>query len=159
MQKNRIGIPNTTPLPQEEYDFVVERVPRLCVDLAVMNRGEILLSRRAIKPYENLWHLPGGRLLFMESLDQAIRRIATKECGLEVLKGKLLGTVETDDTLVGSDGTERPRHSVSVVYRIEVTGGTLRGDSQSSELKYFSRLPPLEEMHPFHGPFLKERWS
>jgi hypothetical protein len=47
-----------------------------CVDVILENaKGEILLGWRKIPPYQNVWALPGGRILKGETLRNAARRI------------------------------------------------------------------------------------
>jgi ADP-ribose pyrophosphatase YjhB (NUDIX family) len=82
-------------LPKAEYDAIYRRVPRLCVEvvLATRSRG-VLLALRDIPPNVGAWHIPGGTVLFGESLLDAVARVARMELGLEVRAGELLGTIE-----------------------------------------------------------------
>lgn len=155
---SRIGNPIARWLEQDEYDYIYDRVPRLCVDILIVSGEGLLLSKRNIEPYRGLWHLPGGRVWFMEKLEQAVHRVVKSECGLAVELIENLGVTETDDTLT-RDKAEHLRHSVSIVYAARVTGGELQANSQSSSLSFFQRPPPLDEMHPVHGPFLHESWD
>lgn len=82
-------------LPKPEYDAIYSRVPRLCVEvvIATPQRG-VVLTRRDIPPNVGAWHIPGGTVLFAESLLHAVRRVALDELGLEVQVGELLGAIE-----------------------------------------------------------------
>ena len=139
-------------LKQEEYDFIFNRVPRLCVDMVIRNeKGGILLTRRNIEPYKNLWHLPGGMVRFKETIADAANRVAQKEFGATVEVIKNLGACET---MIDDLGPDKPRHSVSVGLEVRITSGTPQITSESSEVGYFTGLP--RKVHPYHKVFIQE---
>jgi 8-oxo-dGTP pyrophosphatase MutT (NUDIX family) len=82
-------------LPQEEFFAIYQRVPRLCVEVVIHEpeRG-VLLTQREIPPNIGAWHIPGGTVLFAESVGAATRRVARDELGLDVSVGDLLGYIE-----------------------------------------------------------------
>ena len=82
-------------LPEEEFHAIYSRVPRLCVEVVIVHaqRG-VLLSLRDIPPNVGAWHIPGGTVLFGESLEAAVQRVARDELGLVVGVGELLGYIE-----------------------------------------------------------------
>ena len=46
------------PLPQEEFDWIFSRVPRLTVELVIASASRgVLLALREFGPYQGLWHL------------------------------------------------------------------------------------------------------
>ena len=47
-------------LPQEKYDEIYSKVPRICVEVVIRNEKGILLTKRAIPSSEGKWHFPGG---------------------------------------------------------------------------------------------------
>ena len=82
-------------LTDKDFNFIYSRAPRICVDLIIKNKqGNVLLTFRKIRPYKNKWHLPGGTVLFRESIDGAIQRIALSELNSSVKVHKLLGYME-----------------------------------------------------------------
>ncbi|MBV8429562.1 MAG: NUDIX domain-containing protein, partial [Solirubrobacterales bacterium] len=82
-------------LPPQEFFAIYRRVPRLCVEVVLVDpaRG-VLLKLRDIPPNVGAWHIPGGTVLFGEALVGAVRRVARDELGLEVKVGELLGYIE-----------------------------------------------------------------
>lgn len=85
------------------------------MDLVIKTKGGVLLSRRSISPYKNLWHMPGGRIRFKETLVQAIDRLAKTEVNLRVKPKKLLGYME----FLRERQNSQPRHTVSLVFLVE----------------------------------------
>lgn len=136
-------------LTNEDYDFIYARVPRLCVDLVIKNKqNETLLSLRDIEPHKGKWHLPGGRVGFEESLESAIQRVAKAEVGVEVTIQKMIGFMEFPDEVQDS----KKRHTVSIVFLVEVDSEGLQGSWQAKKVEFFKTLP--ENIHPTHGQFL-----
>ena len=70
-------------LPYKEFLSIYRKVPRLCVDLVVKNKNGVLLTKRDIKPSKGMWHIPGGTILYDESVKDAIKRVAKEETGLK----------------------------------------------------------------------------
>lgn len=138
-------------LTKEEYDFIYDRVPRLCVDLVIKNEKGILLTWRKIDPQKNTWHLPGGRVRFSESLDKAAKRIAKQETGITIAIDDFLGVMEF--TREVQDG--KIRHSVSIALLVHPITGKLKESWQSSEAQFFLSAP--EAIHKIHWNFLKSK--
>ena len=58
--------------------------PQLAVSAAIFRDGKVLLVRRARSPGKGFYSLPGGRVEFGESLQQALRREVDEETGLRI---------------------------------------------------------------------------
>ncbi len=58
--------------------------PQLAVSAAIFRDGELLLVRRAVDPARGFYSLPGGRVEFGESLEQAVAREVSEETGLAI---------------------------------------------------------------------------
>ena len=82
-------------LPKADFDAIYSRVPRLCVEVILRDaeRG-VVLALRDIPPNVGAWHIPGGTVLYGESLVDAVTRVARMELGLAVVVGELLGYIE-----------------------------------------------------------------
>lgn len=68
--------------------------PVVAVGAIVVQRGMLLMVRRARDPARGLWTVPGGRVEMGEYLDAAVRREVQEETGLEVEVGGLVGIFE-----------------------------------------------------------------
>ena len=78
-------------LSKKAWELVVEKMSIPCVDMIFQHcNGSILFGWRLIKPYNNVWALPGGRMLRGESLVRCASRIGD-EYGLSFKELYLTG--------------------------------------------------------------------
>lgn len=59
-------------------------VPIVGVGAAVFRESEVLLIKRAKPPIQNVWTLPGGRVLENETLLEGARREILEECNINI---------------------------------------------------------------------------
>lgn len=121
-------------LSLETFKSIYSQVPRLCVDVVIKTSEGVLLTLRNNKP-KGFWHIPGGTVLLDESVEQAVVRVAKEELGVKVKVVKFLGIIDfyKNKSIAG--------HPISVAYQVNVIGGKISLDNQSSEAKYF-RISP-----------------
>jgi ADP-ribose pyrophosphatase YjhB (NUDIX family) len=134
-------------LPKAEYDAIFSRVPRLCVEVVIVDaeRG-VLLTLRDIPPSAGAWHIPGGTVLFAEPVVDAVQRVARFELGLDVEVGELLGYIEYPSHY--NAGLDSP---VGLAFRAEPVGGPPSAEQLPDGCVWFSRLPAglYEEQREF----------
>ncbi len=105
--------------------------PILTTDGLILENDKILMSKRAIYPFQGYWVIPGGHVEYGERVEEAIKREMKEELGVSVKIKKLFG--------VYSNPKRDPRyHTASVVYLLEKGKGKIRLNEESSEFKYFS---------------------
>ncbi len=141
----------TGPLPQDEFDWIFSRVPRLTVEVVIASsdRG-VLLALRDFGPCKGLWHLPGGTVRFGEPVVEAVTRVARDELGLTVSVGELLGYIEYPSHY--DNGLDSP---VGLAFRAQPSTADLReGRHLRSECAWFMTLP--ENMHDEQREFLAQ---
>jgi 8-oxo-dGTP pyrophosphatase MutT (NUDIX family) len=103
----------------------VRQVQRVGAYALVEDGGSVLLSRFA--PHvesAGRWMLPGGGVEFGETPEQAVVREVYEETGLRVRVTGLLDVTAATNRFE-RDGHRYDSHGVQVLYRAEVTGGTL----------------------------------
>ena len=134
-------------LPEEEFHAIYRRVPRLCVEVVIVNdeRG-VLLSLRDIPPNVGAWHIPGGTVLFGESLEAAVRRVAGHELGLDVDVGDLLGYIEYPSH--HQNGLDSP---IGLAFHAEPVQATIADVRLPDGIEWFTQLPDglYEEQREF----------
>jgi 8-oxo-dGTP diphosphatase len=112
-------------------DGVVQRV-RPAAYAWCERDGCVLLVRVAPRgPGGGQWTVPGGGLRFGEDPSSGMVREVAEETGLDVVPGELLGVrsavIEPSDTVSG-----HRIHTVGILYRGVVAGGTLRDEAHGS---------------------------
>ena len=121
--------------PECGYHFTNFRNPLPTVDIIIEVQSGIVLIERKNKPYG--WALPGGFVDYGESLEQAARREALEETGLQItLQGQFRSY---------SDPARDPRHhTISTVFIASATGTPRAGDD-AGNIGIFSQqeLPSL----------------
>ncbi|MBI2601206.1 NUDIX domain-containing protein [Candidatus Daviesbacteria bacterium] len=122
-------------LPFKDYKAIYSKVPRLCVDLVIKDSTGLLLTLRDIEPRKGFWHLPGGTVLYGESLESAVERIAKEELGIDVNIQKFLGSIEF------LNNPKIAEHAVSLVYLVKPVTKDIMLNHQASKFDFFKLLP------------------
>lgn len=124
-----------TKLSLDVYNEIYSKVPRLAVELLIKNQDGVLWVKRNISPGRGLWYIPGGTVLLDESIDDALKRVAREELGVEI---EIIKFVKVIDWYKSKNVTGHP---ISLVYEVRIIDGEIKLDNQSSEYKYFKDLP------------------
>lgn len=70
------------------------KIPQVAVGAVVFRNGRVLLVKRKYNPAAGLWAIPGGRVLFGETLKDAAERELFEETSVRVKAGKPIYTFE-----------------------------------------------------------------
>lgn len=70
------------------------RRPQLAASAAIFRDGRLLVVRRAREPGRGRWSLPGGRVEWGETLEQAVTREVAEETGIAITILQLAATRE-----------------------------------------------------------------
>lgn len=101
--------------------------------------GKVILAKRKQDVFEgDRWHLPGGRLMVGERIEDAMKRLAKMKTGLEIrlLTGSLIGD------LVGvydDPARDAREHVIALAYLCGELGGEKQPGYNVSEVKAFDR--------------------
>lgn len=105
--------------PREIFEQILEWsvIPTFDLVLEYGSQGVIIVKRK-IAPYKDMWALPGLRMYKGESINDTITRIANQELGLTIDPNKrtFIGQY------VGKFQTEHQRQDLSTAYYIKLTG-------------------------------------
>jgi len=117
------------------------KTPMLAADALILFDEGIVLIRRENSPYQGYYALPGGFVEVGETVEEAARREAKEETGLDIILLKLVGVYSKPD--------RDPRgHVVSICYLALGRGDLLVGsDARSAEVFDPEDLPPLAFDH------------
>jgi ADP-ribose pyrophosphatase YjhB (NUDIX family) len=86
--------------------------PRLGVGACIVRDGRLLLLRRLRNPEAGCWSIPGGKIDFLEPIEDALRREVAEETGLILGPLRLLCVTDQIDA-------ETPEHWVAPTYLAE----------------------------------------
>lgn len=107
-------------------------VPRVGVGVAVIDDGKILLIKRGREPGRGLWAVPGGKVHRGERLEDAARREAMEETGLDV---------EIGDVIWVGEHIDADHHLVLIDFSARVVGGELHAADDADD----ARWVPIDE--------------
>ena len=128
-------------LPQNIYKEIYASVPTLCVDLLVIYNNRFLLHRRVNEPAKGEWFFPGGRVYKNETLENAVRRKAKEELGIDIdnaeVKFLTVGETMFDDTELGGS-----IHSINITYivKYEKKPEIILDKTQATEFNWFLKV-------------------
>ena len=114
--------------------------PRVGVGVLLTdNQGRVLLTLRKLPPEAGCWSIVGGKVGFLETLEQCAIREAREEVGLKISLRSLLCV--TDHCLPGEH-----QHWVSPAYLGQILSGKARNcePAKTGEVRWFGldQLPP-----------------
>lgn len=125
-------------IPTMEYSKIVSLVPIVCIDVAIVWNGKILLIKRRDEPAANEWWLPGGRLFKNESLEACALRKAKEETGLYCRIGPLLHHQSTIFEEV---------HSVNFCYLLTASDDSVHLDDTCLDYEWIAGYRDV--LHPY----------
>lgn len=114
--------------------------PRVGVGVLLTdNHGRVLLTLRKRPPEAGCWSIVGGKVDFLETLEQCAIREAREEVGVEIILRSLLCV--TDHCLLGEN-----QHWVSPAYLGQILSGEATNcePAKTREVRWFGldQLPP-----------------
>ncbi len=137
-------------LTSKEFKSIYSKVPRICVEVLIQTPKGVLLSLRTLPSWNNMWHLPGGSVLYKETLEQAVNRVSLNEIGVKANIIELLGYIEYP-----SEEKERGfGWSIGIVLLCKTKTTKFKPNKDASEIEFFSKLP--ERMVVEQKKFLKK---
>lgn len=111
--------------------------PKPCISILPIRNGKVLLARRAVEPYKGEYDLIGGFMKIGETLEEAAKREAKEETGLNVEIVKLLGN-HPDRYGKGGDFT------IGVTFIVKIISGKIRAKDDVASLEWVSINNPPE---------------
>jgi ADP-ribose pyrophosphatase YjhB (NUDIX family) len=124
-------------LPEKEWKMILRSMPIPCVDIVVAKDGKVLLGFRTIRPYKNVWALPGGRIRKHEYPHDAVER-NLDEIGISAEMERLIGVFP-----VRFPRDPDKRYDITLCYRYRWRSGEPTITSELRRLDWFphGRLP------------------
>ena len=131
---------------------MIRKRPSITVDAVILKENKIVLIKRRNAPFKEYYALPGGFVDYGEKVEDAVIREVKEETGLKTKIEKLVGVYSAPD--------RDPRgHTITIVYKLNITGGELRSGDDAKEIGLFAlnKLPKLAFDHEeIIGIFIKK---
>lgn len=125
------------PFSPKKFKEIYSKVPRVTVSLVIKIGGGKVLTLRNLPHWKGKWHLPGGTILYDETVRGAINRVAQEELGVKVKFLKLLGWIEYP-----SEKKERGfGRSVDMICLCKCDNSKFRLSDEISGAEIFTKLP------------------
>ena len=125
------------------------RNPLLTVDVIIETGGGIVLIDRKNPPFG--WAIPGGFVDYGETIEDAVRREAKEETGLDIDHVRQFHTY--------SDPKRDPRHHTVTVMFIATAAGTPKAGDDAAKAGIFTRETLPEEIAFDHRQILEDYFS
>ena len=109
--------------------------PTVGVGAIIVKDDKVLLVKRAKMPFAGLWCIPGGKVKFGETLQNAAEREIYEETRLVIKAGEPLYVFETMD----SNTQDIKYHYVVVDLQAEYISGVATAHDDALEVAWFSR--------------------
>lgn len=77
---------------------------------------KVLVIKKSKGPYVGKYDLPGGRIEFGESLEEALKREFLEETGTEVKSSKFFKNAENIFEYINTDGEKKTFHHIGIYY-------------------------------------------
>lgn len=115
--------------------MIGEQAPRpvLAASVACFREGRALIARRGRAPSLGLWSLPGGRIEFGETAEEAARRELFEETGASA---EILGLAEIVEAIERDASGAAVRHAVIFAYSARWTGGEPQESEEAQALAW-----------------------
>ncbi len=123
--------------------FVFYQNSKPCVGALVVERGKLLLVKRAKEPFKDYWDIPGGFLEAGEHPEIGVKREIHEETGLLIQPGDILGIFMD---IYGDSGEP----VLNIFYTATVIGGQARAGSDATHVQWFD-LNALPEQIAFES--------
>lgn len=107
--------------------------PIIGVGAVIVERGRVLLVRRATEPLKGEWSVPGGMLELGEKLHDGVRREVLEETGLEVEPRQVL---DVFDSIFRDEQGQTQYHYVLIDYLCRYVSGVAKAGSDVSEVRW-----------------------
>jgi len=133
----------------------MEKKPVVGVGAVVIHEGRVLLVKRGQAPFEGMWCIPGGKVHFGETLQQAAEREILEETGIIIKAGDPVYAFDTMD--IGNG--EPTFHYVVVDLAADYISGDPLARDDALEVAWFDKDEiDQEKVQELTRNFLKRWW-
>lgn len=118
----------------------------------ILDNDKVLLIRWGNNKgsWSGKWTVPGGKIEYGEKIEDAVKREAKEETGLDV---EIVKLINIDEAIMGQE-----KHYIFLNYLCKIISGEARSGSDAVDIKWFTKkeLDTIEMNHPSVKRTLKE---
>ena len=142
--------------PGPENTNAVKKAPVIGVGAVVIREDKVLLVKRGTAPFVGQWCIPGGKVAFGETLQQAAEREILEETSIVIRAGKPVYAFDIIDT----SNTEHSFHYVVIDLDATYISGEPDARDDAMEAAWFSRHEiDRDDVQELTRNFLREWWG
>ena len=147
---------NTGFIPFDKYKEIWKVMPVVCVDIVLHYKGKVLLLYRKDEPVKDHWWISGGRVFRDEMSEDAARRKAKEELGIDIEFVKKIGVYEKVFPADSLEDMPEGVHNLIVTYLVKPANGNteIKLDHTSEDYKWIDHIE--EDLHPHIKEVLKD---
>lgn len=136
--------------PRETFEEILKFMPIPTFDLILyIPNKSVVVVKRTIEPYKNVWALPGLRMYKTESINDTLKRIVKQEVGITIDPN----TKQFVGQYVGKFKTEHNRQDISTCYAIKLSENqqVKMNTEHFSNYKFVTNTPkPIGAMYKYY---------
>ncbi|MEJ2180942.1 MAG: NUDIX hydrolase [Gammaproteobacteria bacterium] len=133
----------------------MKKVPILGVGAVVIHQQRVLLVKRGNAPYQGMWCIPGGRVQYGETLQQAAEREILEETSIIIKAKQPVYTFE----IIETENTEQPLHYVVIDLEADYVSGDIKPDDDALDARWFAKDEIAQDrVQELTRNFLKQWW-
>lgn len=141
------------PIPTDEYETIVKRVPIISVDLLVHHNGGLILGKRKNEPVKGEWFVPGGTVVKDETRQQAVHRVAEEELSSDVIIDSELGVYDHFYCTAEVDGANSKQY-LATAYIVTPVQNEIASDDQHTHFEVFNS--PFPSFHNYIERYIRD---
>ena len=107
--------------------------PSLAVDAVIPEGNGLVLIKRRFEPFKGKWAFPGGFVDYGERVEDAVRREAKEETGLDIEPVKIIG-------VYSEPGRDSRKHVVCISYLVKRVGGGMKASDETSDVRLIEKI-------------------
>lgn len=132
----------------------MEQYPVVGVGAVVIYNSKVLLVQRATPPYQGQWCIPGGKVRYGESLQQAAEREIKEEAGIIIKAGEPIYSFE----IIDIQNQANPVHYVVIDLEAQYLGGELAPATDALDVSWFTKEEILQQPIEQHTKQFLQQW-
>ncbi|HEY5601721.1 MAG TPA: NUDIX hydrolase [Gammaproteobacteria bacterium] len=133
----------------------MKKAPIAGVGAVIIHEGRVLLVERGTAPFQGMWCIPGGKVRYGETLQQAAEREIWEETGITIRAGEPIYAFD----IIGTTPTGQPYHYIVIDLQADYIRGEPKPRDDALAAAWFSKDQiEQDDVEELTRNFLKRWW-